>query len=55
MPKYSVALTTLRDIYEAYVLYIFLQLLIQYLRGEDNLVQSIETDNVFFKLTFRKK
>ena len=32
--EYSLELNALRDIYEAYVLYIFMQLLIQYLGGE---------------------
>ena len=45
MPKYSVGLNTLRDCYEAYVLYIFLQLLIQYLNGDENLIYQIEREN----------
>jgi hypothetical protein len=53
MPKYSVGLNTLRDCYEAYVLYIFLQLLIQYLKGEDNLIYQIERENV--KILLNKK
>jgi len=45
MPDISVALNLMRDCYEAYVLYIFLQLLIQYLNGEENLIQIIEGEN----------
>ena len=48
IPKYSVGLNTVRDCYEAYVLYIFLQLMIQYLKGEENLINRIERDNVRF-------
>ena len=39
-------LNTLKDCYEAYVIYIFLQLLIQYLNGEELLLLVLDNENV---------
>jgi hypothetical protein len=55
MPKYSHILNTIRDCYESYVIYIFLQLLIQYLRGEEYLTNQIELEGVNIFLTYRQK
>lgn len=41
-PKYYLWFNAARDIYEAYVLYIFLQLLIQYLGGERIIITHLE-------------
>lgn len=45
-PRYSEILNTVRDCYEAYVLYIFLQLLIQYMNGEERILANLENENV---------
>jgi hypothetical protein len=41
-PKYYLWLNAGRDIYEAYVLYIFMQLLVQYLGGEKEIIIHLE-------------
>jgi len=41
-PEYALYFNTLRDLYEAYVLYIFLELLIQYLGGERTIYAYLE-------------
>jgi len=45
------ALNTLKDCYEAYVIYIFLQLLIQYLDGEDALLAVLDNESVILLFT----
>ena len=58
MPKYSLYFNTIRDwyvldftfSYESYVLYIVLQLLIQYLKGEEVLSRQIEKERVIIIL-----
>lgn len=43
MPKEeALYYNTIRDIYEAYVLYIFMQLLIHFLGGENSLIVHLE-------------
>lgn len=41
-PEWALICNTVRDIYEAYVLYIFMQLLVQYLGGESQLIVHLE-------------
>jgi hypothetical protein len=41
--KYAIYIETLRDVYESYVLYCFLQFLIQVLGGEDELINLLRT------------
>ena len=41
-PSETLTFSTLRDIYEAYVLYIFMQLLVQFLGGENELIVHLE-------------
>ena len=41
--RYAIYIETLRDVYESYVLYCFLQFLIQVLGGQDELVQMLRT------------
>jgi hypothetical protein len=38
----TLVFSTVRDIYEAYVLYIFMQLLVSFLGGENQLVIHLE-------------
>jgi hypothetical protein len=38
----TLVFNTVRDVYEAYVLYIFMQLLVQFLGGENQLVIHLE-------------
>lgn len=52
-PKRSIFFQLIQDCYESYVLYIFLQLLIQYLRGEDQMIKSLEISKVNFYLRKR--
>lgn len=49
-PKYSEFLNLIRDCYEAYVLYIFMQLLIEYLNGEQRILSTIDHENVILFL-----
>jgi len=42
IPDETLTFSTLRDIYEAYVLYIFMQLLINFLGGENQLIVHLE-------------
>lgn len=44
-PLYSTYLLFFQDCYEAYILYIFLQLLIQYLSGEEEMLNKIDVSN----------
>jgi hypothetical protein len=41
-PEMTLTLNTIRDIYEAYVLYTFMQLLVQFLGGENQLIVHLE-------------
>lgn len=41
-PEWTLVCNTVRDIYEAYVLYIFMQLLVQFLGGENSLIVHLE-------------
>lgn len=41
-PEHTLVLNTVRDCYEAYVLYIFMQLLVQFLGGENQLIVHLE-------------
>jgi hypothetical protein len=41
--KYAIYIETLRDVYESYVLYCFLQFLIQVLGGEEELINLLRT------------
>ena len=41
-PDQTLTFNTIRDIYEAYVLYIFMQLLVQFLGGENQLIVHLE-------------
>ena len=41
-PHHLLTYNTLRDIYEAYVLYIFMQLLVHFLGGENSLIIHLE-------------
>ena len=41
-PEWTLVCNTIRDIYEAYVLYIFMQLLVQFLGGENSLIVHLE-------------
>jgi len=42
MPEDALVFNTIRDMYEAYVLYLFMQLLTCYLGGENQLVVHLE-------------
>lgn len=42
LPHNALYFSTIRDIYEAYVLYIFMQLLIHFLGGENSLIVHLE-------------
>ena len=41
-PEWALLCNMVRDIYEAYVLYIFMQLLVQFLGGENQLIVHLE-------------
>jgi len=41
-PELTLTVNTIRDCYEAYVLYIFMQLLVQLLGGENQLIVHLE-------------
>jgi len=41
-PEWALLCQMVRDIYEAYVLYIFMQLLVQFLGGESQLIVHLE-------------
>jgi len=42
LPKETLTFNTVRDIYEAYVLYSFMQLLIEYMGGKNTLIVYLE-------------
>ncbi|CDW91233.1 UNKNOWN [Stylonychia lemnae] len=57
IPKETLLFNTMRDIYEAYVLYIFMKLLIQFLGGENSLIVHLEfkVNTSYDKFVFREE